>query len=375
MPDNGNNPDKNKPDTLEATIKKEFEEIKKQFTNTNANIKTLQDTINGQIKTIRDDVTDHNSRITKLEGYAATDGRQIENISHQLELLKQDRLRNNLRLTGLPPLAFDNIQDTIVKILNILKISLLPSDFVAYSDRNRTSIILSFGNYTHKRYFMDTLRKKDALLVEEVLQVESNARIFCNDQLTPYFASLFQTAWQAKKTNKIHAASSLGGRIRIRKTNTSEFILIQSPSQLDDIIESGHSDTVVEIANQISNESPSSASIDRSKPEHNSALSSQRNPTSYSNRAHQHNHNLPKAYKTTTNRNNTHRSNPWVQRRSIHTAYNDQDRINQRYKQQDIGRRIDLSPNQYQTQNTYRSSHSHPLNNRHNQQAYSNGRY
>lgn len=106
-----------------------------------------------------------------------------------------------------------------MKIIDVLKLELLPSDFVAYSDRNQASIILTFDHQAHKRLFMSALRQRNELLVEEIFtSIRSNSKIYCIDQLTPYFASLFQKACDAKKQKLIYSASSLGDRIKIRKT-------------------------------------------------------------------------------------------------------------------------------------------------------------
>lgn len=134
--------------------------LENQFAKTNAKIETVQTTLDEQIGGIKNDLDSHGARITQLEAYTATDARRINQIEIQLEILRQDRLRNNLRLTGLPLEACDNPAQTTMKIVETLHIQLLPSDFVAYSDRNKSSIILQFDNYAHKRYFMDAMRKK-----------------------------------------------------------------------------------------------------------------------------------------------------------------------------------------------------------------------
>lgn len=124
---------------------------------------------------------------------------QIDEIKLQIESLKQNRPRNNIRLTGLPPIAFDNPIDTVFSIDNILNSGLIPSDFTVYADRNKSSLIISFANYSHKRTFMSALQQRKSLLAEEVFSAtESSSNTYFNDQLTPYFANLFQSAWRSK---------------------------------------------------------------------------------------------------------------------------------------------------------------------------------
>lgn len=161
----------------------------------------------------------------------------MDEIKIQIEMLKQDRLRNNIRLTGLPAIAFDNPTETVFAIDSVLQLSLIPSDFTVYADKHKSSLIISFANYSHKRTFMSSLQQRKSLLAEEVFpSIKSNSNIFANDQLTPYYAKLFQAAWQAKKDGHIHSASSLGGRIKVKRNESSAAIAIETQQQLIDML-------------------------------------------------------------------------------------------------------------------------------------------
>lgn len=120
---------------------------------------------------------------------------------------------------------------------DILQLDLLPSDFTVYVDRNKSSLIVSFANHLHKRSVMNALHQRKSLLAEEIYpKIQSNANIYANDQLTPYFAKLFQYAWQAKKEGRIFSASSLGGRIKVKLADNSPVIIIETHHQLDELI-------------------------------------------------------------------------------------------------------------------------------------------
>lgn len=177
--------------------------IEAKFAETNKNIELIKSDIQNDIANIHEKAEKNSNRINKIESEICTINNnitQLDEMRLNIELLKQDRLRNNLRLTGLPPIAFENTNNTIMHIEAVLKLGLIPSDFIAYADRHGSSLILSFGNYAHKRLFTNELQRRKGLLVEEVFPtVKSNSAIYANDQLTPYFAKLFQSAWQAKK--------------------------------------------------------------------------------------------------------------------------------------------------------------------------------
>lgn len=214
--------------------------LEAKFAETNKNIASIQTTINIEIADIKTNVNDNKNRIDNIEVrlQSTCDSTQYDEIRLQLELLKQDRLRNNLRITGLPPPAFNNPDDTVMSIERVLQLGLIPSDYTAYVDRNKSSLIVSFASHSHKRLFTNALHQRRSLLVEEVFPtIQSNSNIYSN-QLTPYFANIFRIAWTAKKDGKIHSASSMGGRIKVKLNETSQPTTIESEKHLHELINS-----------------------------------------------------------------------------------------------------------------------------------------
>lgn len=237
---------------------------------------------------------------------------------------------------------------------------------------------------------MDAMRNRNELLVEEVLQVQSNSKIFCNDQLTPHFAELFQIAWKAKKEKQLYSASSLGGRIKVRKTETSSFIIVKSESHLLDIIDNIDSSApAAEISPNKRNESPHSIPSNSTKPntsvqsKNQSALTQNANishlPPSSSREARRGHHisnRRPNSTAPSTDYRNPNRSHQWQQMRTNHQHHNDQNRNGHRYRQQDRGRQIELSPNQYHQNNINNNqSYMPPPPHRNTNRNYSNRRY
>lgn len=144
--------------------------IEIKFAETSKNIESIKSTFQSDIDEIQTNITSHTNRIEIIENdiEAIKNDNQLDDIRLQLELIKQDRLRNNLRLTGLSPVAFDDPVDTIMKIESVLQIGLVISDFTVYADRHKSSLIVSFGNYALKHSFTNELHRRKSLLVEEV---------------------------------------------------------------------------------------------------------------------------------------------------------------------------------------------------------------
>lgn len=130
--------------------------IASKFTETNTNIETSTKTIKSEIASIRTEIESHADRINKLENAIENTAsvNQIDELKIQIEQLKQSHLRNNLRLTGLPQIAFEDPYDTVARIDQLLGIQLLPSDFSCYADKHGSSIIVAFVNHAHKRRAM-----------------------------------------------------------------------------------------------------------------------------------------------------------------------------------------------------------------------------
>lgn len=315
--------------------------INEHFANTNKKIESIDD----KITDIRTDVTAHSERINQLETYASTDDRRITSIETQIEFIKQDRLRNNLRLTGLPPEAFANPIETVMKIIDAVQINLLPSDFVAYVDQKKSSIIVQFDKHSHKRIFMDGLRQRKVLLVEEVLHLQSSSKIYCNDQLTPYFASLFNIAWNAKKSNQLFSASSLGGRVKVRKNENSSLVLIETKTQLIDIIGDSQSE---EMSSNTTSGSPNSSSNEQQQPKQQE-IQQERPPQQNRTQNHQ-----PAIQRSSTQiyqreQRDSNRPKQWQGMRHNPNNQFQQQKTKTRFKHQDSSRHLDLSPTQYQT--------------------------
>lgn len=332
--------------------------IKDEFTNTNSIIESVEKKVTEVVKQV--DV--HTTRINQLEDFSVADNRRLNTMEYQIELLNQDRLRNNLRLTGLPPIAYERVDNTVMQIIKVLNINLFPSEFTAYSDNKNYCIIVAFDHLSHKRQFMDTLRQRNQLLVEEVFpSIRSNEKIFCNDQLTPYFSQLFRRAWEAKKAKQIHSASSIGGRVKIRTKPNGNLITIESIEHLNEIISSN---TSMETTTDHNNGSPRSdqpqqqnlnSQISQENPPiaHNSTISTEPPQSNRNSVAQQSTTDLntrrPLAHNSASNR-----ENQWSQlRNKTNPRHQHHNRQNYRNQHQDNRRALSVSPNQYHQRNNW----------------------
>lgn len=170
---------------------------------------------------------------------------KIDELQATVETLKQDQLKNNLCISGVPTEQINDINtsDIIIAIAKSLGIDLAFNHFTSYSVANKKFIIVHFFNYKHKQQLLMRIRARKSLMVEEVFKTKSNSQIYLNDHLTPYFNKLHLQARNAKKEGKLVSVTSYGGKIRVRKNASDIPVSIVNERQLQTLIDMELADT------------------------------------------------------------------------------------------------------------------------------------
>lgn len=159
----------------------------------------------------------------------------IDGLQASIEMLKQEQLKHNICVSGVPPTLVENsnTNELMTNIASKLGMRLNASQFSLHPIAQNKFIIVRFYNMTHKIQLLGKIRAKKSLMVEEVFaEMSSNSQIYLNDHLTTYFSKLYQTARNAKKEGKLASATSYGGKVRARKHLTDPPTIIASENQL-----------------------------------------------------------------------------------------------------------------------------------------------
>lgn len=171
-----------------------------------------------------------------LKDESQNNKKKVNELEKNIEILKQDKLKNNVKISGLPNTNIDPTALTY-NICNILDIELTDDDFIAYKTKTANFVIIQFESYRKKSLFLRKMFERKNLMTEEIFNdIKSNEQIYVSDQLTPYFARVFQTVRQAKKDGNIHSASSRGGKIRIKVTENSQFQFVFSEYEINQLV-------------------------------------------------------------------------------------------------------------------------------------------
>lgn len=177
--------------------------------------------------------------VEEIAGQSNYNTDKIEFLEASIEQLKQDQLRNNLCISGVPPnmLNGNETSGIIIQIAKKLNVEITGNQFSSYAVANNKFIIVRFFNIKHKQQMQNKIRAKRSLMVEECFTVKSNGQIYLNDHLTPYLNNLFLMARSAKKDGKLASATSHGGKIRVRKSANDAPVIVTYEGQLRTIVE------------------------------------------------------------------------------------------------------------------------------------------
>lgn len=215
--------------------------IDKYTNDTTQKIQTIQ----ADVETIVAQTVENNERIDTME--------------IAIEQMKQDQLKNNICISGVPPemVNGENTAEIIIEIAKKLNVQITTHQFSSYPVANNKFIIARFFNIKHKQQLQNKIRARRSLMVEEVFTNTCNSQIYINDHLTPYMNRLYLAARLAKKDGKIASATSHGGKIRARKSANDAPIVITNDKQLQTLIEMDHANTSTD-SHQLNNDSMTS---------------------------------------------------------------------------------------------------------------------
>lgn len=157
--------------------------------------------------------------------------KEIEKKPHapptNIELHKQNKLRNNITISNVPLIPNENLYDIVRSILISIGILNLKVDDLETARRIPGSksclIIAGFRDYSFKA---DIMKKKTTktLKVSDIIELqngEANPRVYINNHLTPFFSKLSFHGRQALYNRLIHSCwvSSNGFLVRLNENS------------------------------------------------------------------------------------------------------------------------------------------------------------
>lgn len=176
--------------------------------------------------------------LSEVRSTSASNANKIAELEDTIHILHQDKLRNNVCISGVSNGGNIGVEQTVIAIAKALQVNITDREFTAHTTANANFIIVEFSMFSIKHSLLNKIRAKRSLMLEEVFAtVRSNSQIYINDHLTKHFSELFKIARQAKRDGKLASVSALGGRIKVRKHFDDIPTIITNVQQLNILVE------------------------------------------------------------------------------------------------------------------------------------------
>lgn len=185
--------------SLLIDIKSSTAKTDEYMSRTDSKISGLSSDVEGMASTIKE----LQIRLAKLENQPRPT--EVPSQSHD-ELTKQELLRRNISIFGVPFTENEDLNAIIEAIGLTINFNLARSDFSAYrTGANKSVIVVSFSNFRLKLELLQASKAKRTLRSSELglSNLSTDLPIFINNQLTPYFGKLYNMARKAVADKKI----------------------------------------------------------------------------------------------------------------------------------------------------------------------------
>lgn len=160
--------------------------------------------------------------------------------AYDRELTKQQALKNNISIFGCPKINGEVVVNTALAIFKAFGSEFSPTDFEAvYRTEGKkpsfSSIIVKFVKFENKLAVLNSKEKKQLKICDVFDGNKSNAQIYLNNHVTPYFGRLLAAGRQAMKDKLIHSCwiGATGCLIKLQEDGKS--IIIRTVDGFDTI--------------------------------------------------------------------------------------------------------------------------------------------
>lgn len=158
-----------------------------------------------------------NTEVSSIKTKFVEQDDRLDILTEKINEIEQDKLRNNIRITGLPDGWDKKPINFVINLAKAVGCTITRDDITAYCQSSSSAVVACFFNPGHKLKLIHKIRIKKGVMAEEIFPtIKSNHEIHVNDHLTPHFSKLFAMARKAKNEGKLLSASSNGGRIRVK---------------------------------------------------------------------------------------------------------------------------------------------------------------
>lgn len=203
----------------------------------------------GEIKELQEDNMKLKNTIREIQEQQTKTTAAMSIIEAQLDELKQDKLTNNVLITGFRDNCFEptetvqkiftcinaDIKNTDIKKINFINTNNSKTNNQLSQQRSVVSsfIEVEFTNFAAKKLLQDKMKEKGTLFTKEVgLNYQKDHRIYVRDKLTRFRAKLLRDTIIMKNRLQLKYVWVNYQKIHIRKDDNSKTYVIHTKEDL-----------------------------------------------------------------------------------------------------------------------------------------------
>lgn len=191
-------------------------------------------TINEKFGSVKKELNVHKSRINTVEERLLAVETELSNSVFNNELSKQQQLKDNLTIFGIPMEKSENVFKLAISVFKAIGCDFTSTDFKSVHrtkarSEKMSSIIVKFCDFDNKLKVLNAKNSKTVTL-KDIIPKHAQAKniVFVNNHVTPFFAKLMALGRQAVKNKTIHSCWIGSAGCMIKKNENSSAISIRS---------------------------------------------------------------------------------------------------------------------------------------------------
>lgn len=216
--------------------------IKAQNSDTKNEISSFKRTIDNKFKTVDGEIKSQGQRVCSMERKIADMESQMNVVKYERELSKQQQLKNNISIHGLPISENENAIKTALLVfaafgLNFSEQNITAAYRASGAASATRSIIVKFAEFKDKLSVLNAKTKKPVTM-KDVVQCSGelqNRSIYLNNHVTPFFAKLLAAGRNGVKSEQLHSCwiGTDGCLIKVKEGDSPK--IVKSLTELEAI--------------------------------------------------------------------------------------------------------------------------------------------
>lgn len=146
-------------------------------------------------------------------------------LSYKIELKKQNELRNNLCIAGIPQIRDENLRDIFIKLCKLLGAKISDKD-IKWIRRDFPRSVITVELWSHNvKLHIARCSHSNYIWSDEVIRLPSGIlrnRIYINDQMTKFYKEMWEIARNARKKKLIQTSWITDKGYMVKRTSTSQ---------------------------------------------------------------------------------------------------------------------------------------------------------